>query len=109
MSFLKITDPKKIDFIVNEFLKTKAEHPTKHFIRTCRWLEHTIRTFKALQTSYGHAKDLKEGLVSELKPTRKGMKKLPKAITFPQFPFITACDDNGEKEEDVFRGDIADL
>ena len=23
MSFLKITDPKKIDFIVNEFLKTR--------------------------------------------------------------------------------------
>ena len=27
--------------------------------------------------------DLKEGLVSELKPIREGMKNLPKAITFP--------------------------
>ena len=36
------------------------------------------------------------------------MKNLPKAITFPQFPSITACDDDdGEQEEDVFIGDIA--
>ena len=56
ISFLKITDPKKRDFIVNESLKRR--HPTKLFIRTCRWLEDTIRTFKALQTSYGHAKKI---------------------------------------------------
>ena len=49
-------------------------------------------------------KDLKEGLVSELKPIREGMKNLPKAITFPQFPSITAYDDDGEEEEDVFIG-----
>ena len=55
-------------------------------------------------------KDLKEGLVSELKPIREGMKNLPKAITFPQFPSITAYhdDDDSEKEEDVFIGDIAE-
>ena len=29
MSFLKFTDPKKRDFIVNDS-KDKAEHPTKH-------------------------------------------------------------------------------
>ena len=50
----------------------------------------------------------KEGLVSELKPIREGMKNLPKAITFPQFPFITAYDDDGEEEVDVFIGDIAE-
>ena len=38
--------------------------------------------------------NLKEGLVSELKPIREGMKNLPKAITFPQFPSITAYDDD---------------
>ena len=30
--------------------------------------------------------DLKEGLVSELKPIREGMKNVPKAVEFPQFP-----------------------
>ena len=35
------------------------------------------------------------------------MKNLPKAITFPKFPSITAYDD-GEEEVDVFIGDIAE-
>ena len=34
------------------------------------------------------------------------MKNLPKAITFPQFPFITAYDNDGEEEVDVLIGDI---
>ena len=53
-------------------------------------------------------KDLKEGLVNELKPIREGMKNLPKAVTFPQFPSTTAYDDDGEKEVDVFIGEIAE-
>ena len=36
------------------------------------------------------------------------MKSLPKAITFPQYPSITAYDDVVEEVEDVFIGDIAE-
>ena len=36
------------------------------------------------------------------------MKNVPKDITFPQFPSITAYDDDGEEDEDVFIGDIAE-
>ena len=55
-------------------------------------------------------KDLKEGLLSELKPIREAMKNLPMAITFPQCPSITAYDDDDdrEEEENVFLGDIAE-
>ena len=54
-------------------------------------------------------KDLKEGIVIELKPIREGMENLPKAIKFSLFPSITAYDDNdGEEEEDVFMEDIAE-
>ena len=42
-------------------------------------------------------KDLKEGTLSELKPIREGMKNLPKDITFPQFPSITAYDEMVKK------------
>ena len=52
-------------------------------------------------------KGLKECLVSEVKPIREGMKNLPKATTFPQFPSITAYDDDSEEEVNVFIGDIA--
>ena len=51
---------------------------------------------------------MKEGRASELKPIREGMNNLPKAITFPQFPSITAHDDHGKEEVDVFTGDIAE-
>ena len=53
-------------------------------------------------------KDLKEGLVSELKLIREGMKNLPKAITFSQFQSIAAYDDDGIEEVDVFLRDIAE-
>ena len=53
-------------------------------------------------------KDLKEGLVSELKPIREGMNNLPKSVTFPQFPSITAYDDDGDEEVGVLIGDIAE-
>ena len=36
------------------------------------------------------------------------MKNLPKVITFPQFPSITAYDDDGKEDEDVYIGDIAE-
>ena len=51
-------------------------------------------------------KDLKECIVRELKPIREEMKNLPKSITFPQFPSITAYGDYGE--EDAVLGDIAE-
>ena len=53
-------------------------------------------------------KVLKEGLVSELKPIREGMKSLPKAIILPQFPSITAYDVNSE-EEGTFPQEILHL
>ena len=53
-------------------------------------------------------KDLKECLVCELKPVREGMKNLKIAITFPQYLSITAYDDDGEEEVDVFVGNIAE-
>ena len=46
-------------------------------------------------------KDLKEGLVSELNPIREGMKNLPKAITFPQFPSTIAYSDDGDVIRDI--------
>ena len=53
-------------------------------------------------------KDLKEGLVSELKPIREGTKHLPKTVTFPQHPSITAYDDDGEEEGKAVIGNIAE-
>ena len=108
MSFLKITDPKKRDFIVIEFLKIR-QNIQQHFLsERVGDLSTQYNLSKFFKLVRNMQKDLKEGLVSELRPIREGMKNLPNAITFPQFPSITAYDDDGEEEEDVFIGDIAE-
>ena len=53
-------------------------------------------------------KDLKEGIASELKPIREWMKHLPKAVIFPQYPSITAYDDDGKEEGKAVIGNIAE-
>ena len=107
MSFQKITDPKKRDFIVNEFLKTRQNIQQNFLSERVGDLSTQHELFKPVTDMQ---KDVKEGLVSELKPIREGMRNVPKAITLPQFPSITAYDDDddGEEEEDVFIEDIAE-
>lgn len=113
MSFLKINDPKKRDFIVDQFLKTK-ENIQKNYISE-RLGESNIqrelsKVFKPITETQ---KTLTESIVSEIKPITQ---KLTKAISFPQFPSIKAYDDgdDGEEEEEEFQdtemmfiGDIA--
>ena len=110
MSFIKITDPKKRDFIVNEFLKTRQNIQQIYLSERVGDLSTKHELSKLFKPVTDMQKDLKEGHVSELKPIREGIKNLPKAITFSQFPSITAYDDDddGEEEEDVFIGDIAE-
>ena len=88
----------------------QGKHSTKLFIRTCSGSSTQHELSKLFKPVTDMQKDLKEGLVSELKPIRDGMTNLPKVITFPQFPSITAYDDDddSEEEEDVFIGDIAE-
>ena len=108
MSFLKNTGLKKIDFIVNEFLKTRQNIQQSFLSERVGDVNTQYELSKLFKPVADMQKDLKEGLVSELKPIRQGMKNLPKAVTFPQFPSITAYDDNGEEEVDVSIGDIAE-
>ena len=110
MSFLKITDPEKRDFIVNEFLKTRQNIQQNYLWERIGDLSTQHELSKLFKSVTDMQKDLKSGLVSELKPSREGMKNFPKATTFPQFPSRTAYDDDddGEEEEDVFIGEIAE-
>ena len=96
MSFLKITDPKKRDVIVNEFLKTRQNIQHNFLSERVGDLNTQYKLSKLFKPVTEIQKDLKEGLLSELKLIREEMKNLPKAITFPQFPCLTAYDDDGE-------------
>ena len=108
MSFFKITDPKKRNFIVNLFTKTRQNIQQNFLSERVGDANTKYELSKLFKPVTDMQKDLKEGLVSELKQIREGMKNLPKVATFPQFPSITAYDDDGEEEVDVFIGDIAE-
>ena len=109
MSFPKITDLKKRDFIVNEFLKTRQNIQQNYLSERVGDLSTQNELYKLFKAVTDMQKDLKEGLVNELKPIGEGIKNLPKATTFTQFPSITAYDDDDdEEEENVFIGDIAE-
>ena len=110
MSFLKITDPKKRDFIDNEILKTRQNIQQNFLSERVGHSSTQHELSKLFKPVTDMQKDLKEGLVSAIKPIREGMKNLPKAVTFPHFPSITDYDDDddSEEEEDVFIGDIAE-
>ena len=68
MSFLKIIDSKKRDFIVNEFLKTRQNIQKNYLSERVgdSSIQHELTRLFKLVTHM--QKDLKEGLVSELKP-----------------------------------------
>ena len=101
MSFLKIADHKKRDFIDNEFLKTRRKIQQHFLSEGITDLSTQYELSKLFKPVTDMQKYLKEGLVSELKQIREGMINLPKVMTYPQFPSITAYDDDGEEEEDI--------
>ena len=98
MSFLKITDSKKRDFIVNEFLKTGQNIQQNYVTERVGDLSTQHELSKLFKPVTDMQQDLKEGLVSELKPNRERMKNLPKVITFPQFPSEAAYVDDDDSE-----------
>ena len=68
----------KRDFIVNEFLKTRQNIQQNFLSENVDDLSTQYELLKLFKPVTGMHKDLKEGLVSELKPIREGMKNLPK-------------------------------
>ena len=108
MSFLKITDPKKRDFIVNEFLKTRQNIQQTFLSQRVGDLSTQYELSTLFKPVADKQKDLKKGLASELKPVREGIKHVPKAVTFPQFSFITAYDDDGEEDGKAVIGNISE-
>ena len=78
MSFLKITDLKKKDFIVNEFLKTRDNIQQYFLSERVVDLSTQYELLKLFKPVTDIQRDLNEGLVSELKPIREGMKNFTK-------------------------------
>ena len=71
MSFLKITDPKKRYFIVNEFLKTRQNIQQNFSSERVGDFSTQYELSKLFKPVTDMQKDLKEGLVCELKQLEK--------------------------------------
>ena len=103
MSFLKISDPKKRDFVEKEFLKTKRniqQHSLAEKTGDQEFATQMSKMFKPLI-------DTQREVVKEV---IENMPSLP-AITFPAFPSIRAAhdddDDESQEEEPTNIGSIA--
>ena len=108
MSCQKLTHPNKRELIDYEILKTRQNIQQTFLSERVGDFSTQYELSKLFKPDTDMQKDLREGLVSELIPNREGMKNLPKAITFPQYPSITAYDDDAEEEVDVFIGDFTE-
>lgn len=98
MSFLKINDPEKRDFIVQEFLKTKGNIQRSNLARRVGELD----TQRDLSTFFKPVLGSQKNIIDELKPIRDDIRNIPKAIAYPQFPGIEA------PEETTYLGPIAE-
>ena len=78
MWFRKITDQKKREFIVSEFLKARQNIQQNFLSERVGDLSTQYEISKLFKPVTDMQKDLKEGLVSELKQIREGIKHLPK-------------------------------
>ncbi len=97
MSFLKITDPAKRDFLVNEFLKSKRNIQQNFLSEKLS----EIGLQKELTKLYKPITESQSAMAKELSSTSTALQALPvsissqlKAITFPSYPSIT---DEGER------------
>ena len=95
-------------FIIYEYLKTKRNIQDNSSSERVGESSTQHELSKLCKPVTDAQKELKESIVSEMKPIREGIKNLPKAITFLQFPFITVYDDDGEVDRPTLLGDIAE-
>ena len=111
MSFLKISDPKKRDFIVEEFLKTKRNIQENFLTERLGDISAQRELTKFFKPITETQKDVKASLLGELKPIREGLKELPAAITFPQLQAIAAAPEGEDEDLDtsgLYLGEIAE-
>ena len=76
MSFLKIKDPIKRDLIVEEFLKTKKNIQEKFITERLGDISAQRELSKLFKPITETQNDIKESLVSELRPIKESLKEL---------------------------------
>jgi hypothetical protein len=111
MSFLKITDPAKRDFIVNEFLKTKRNIQQSYLdekLGDIGLQRELTKLYKPITESQAGLSSQLSAIQAATSDTTSAIKALPsslKAITFPQYPSIEAYEEPEEPTTTMELGD----
>ena len=107
MSFLKITDPKKRDIIVAEYLKTKRNIQNQQLTERLGDQNALVELTKQYKPITDVQKDIAQSVLSEIKPIKESIQDLPKALPFPHIPAIeglvgshTRLEDDENEDED---------
>ena len=114
MSFLKITDPSKRHFIVEEYNKRKKNIQQNFLSERLGDIGLQRELTKLYRPIVDSQSTISKELLSTMKENSSALKALPgsissslKAIQFPQYPSIEAYDDPVEDVKTLELGDIA--
>jgi hypothetical protein len=113
MSFLKISDPSKRDFIVNEFLKTKKnikQNDLEERIGDIGLQYDLTKLYKPITESQAGLSNELAAIKDATQQTTQSLKALPsqlKAISFPQYPAIEAFEEESPDTRTLELGPIA--
>ena len=99
MSFIKVTDPRKREELIRDFIETRKRIKDNFMARKVGESEYQTgltKLFKPFtETQKATAKEITEAqkataekIASELLPIKEGIEKLPEAISFPTFPAL---------------------
>lgn len=114
MSFLKITDPAKRDFIVEDFLKSKRniqQNTISEKLGDISLQRELTKFYKPITESQSglssQLKEIKEGTTAALKELPSSIATQLKSITFPQYPSIEAYEEPEESDSTLNLGETA--
>ena len=117
MSFLKITDPTKRDFIVEEFLKTKQKIKQNFLsekVGDMGLQRELSKLYKPITDTQKSTQEDLKAIKEATAATSTALQALPaslastlKPIHFPQYPSIEAFDDAASTESTIELGELA--
>ena len=109
MSFIKVTDPRKREALIKDFIETRKRIKDNFVARKDGETEYQrglTKLFKPVaETQKATAKEITEAqkataekITSELLPIKESIEGLPGAISFPAYPALEMTEEETEEE-----------
>ena len=120
MSFIKVTDPKKREALIKDFIETRKRIKDNFVARKVGEIEYQrglTKLFKPVtETQKATAKEITEAqkataekITSELLPIKESIEGLPGAISFPAYPALEMTEEEKEEETEEEKKNVGSL